>query len=205
MTLTYEEIGALLRGLTDELNLVGGIQGGGTAQRRLLVRTLFSILEAQAFVLKQHVLESHRHGKVALSEKEHDRLRDVRKKAQPGGTVSEEKSFLPVKDNLKLAIVTYARARMTTAFDLQLFEPEFSAGLGVRHRITHPKHPADLGISGDESKALARVTEMVKALAQWQTDTELAFIDRIKKEIHDSTERQIAEMRAAIQPPPKRP
>ena len=47
---------------------------------------------------------------------------------------------------------------------------------------------------------------MVKALAQWQVDTELAFIERIKKEIHDSTERQIAEIRAAVDaPPPKKP
>lgn len=205
MPLSYSESGALLNGLAEELKLVGGIQGGGTAQRRLLVRTLFSILEAQAFILKQHVLESHRYGKVTLSEKDHERLRDVKKKTQPDGTVSEEKSFLPVKDNLKLAIVTYARARMTTAFDLQAFEPSFSVGLGVRHRITHPKHPADLEVSGDESKALARVSMLVKALAQWQTDLELALIERIKKEINDSTAHQIAEIRAAVRPPAKKP
>ncbi len=190
MTLGYQEIHALSDGLVAEMQLVLAIKGGGVAQRRLLVRTLFSVLEAQAFVLKQHALESLRYGKVSFTPKELDGLEE------------KGKRFLPVKDNLKLAIRAYARARAVEPLDLENYEPSFSRALTVRHRITHPKHPSDLEISTEEAQALGRASAMVKDLAQWRTDTELTLIETLKRDIHESTERLKAEMRAALQAPP---
>lgn len=193
MPLGYDEIHALSDGLVTEMQLVLAIKEGGVAQRRLLVRTLFSVLEAQAFVLKQHALESYRHGKVSFSPKELAGLEETGKR------------FLSVKENLKLAVKSYAKARGVEPLDLQSYEPSFSQALAVRHRITHPKHPSDLEMTTDEAQALGRASGMVKDIAQWRTDAELALIERIKKEIHDSTERLKAEITATLQAPPKEP
>jgi hypothetical protein len=133
-------------------------------ERRLLVRSVFSFIEALIYRLKIGALleteERLSPGEVALAKEEDYELAD-------SGTVQTRNARLRFLSNFRFAFCVSAKAS-DVEFHLDVGGDGWTAlrcALSVRDRITHPKVAGDLVISDDEVRSAMKAYTW--ALDQW--------------------------------------
>jgi len=131
-------------------------------ERRLLVKSVFSFIEAVTFMVKTLALLADEEaprlspGEVALAREEAYELRE-------SGSVRVRPARLRSKDNLRLAFKLIAKANELD-YDLDVSGTAWQAlqrALHVRDRLTHPKRMADLDVTEDEARAAIEAFEWV--------------------------------------------
>lgn len=149
---------------------------------RVLVRVLFSNIDAYCFYLKTLIWHSPA---VDL----HPFLESLSKNARE---ILEEGRGKPatgtLKKNLLTSVRCYAKVRKIDSLIHNDLPKEFDVCVDIRHRLTHPKKRSDYVISAEEREALNVVLALVGKLIAWTLTVEnnrhlelQAWFEEIKK------------------------
>ena len=131
-------------------------------ERRLVVRSVFSFIEAVVFLVKAMALladgEARRlsPGEVAIAKEEDYELAE-------SGRVQIRPARLRFKANFRFAFKLIAKAEELD-YELDASGGEWQAlqrALSVRDRLSHPKSSADIGVTVDEARDAIQAFEWV--------------------------------------------
>jgi hypothetical protein len=131
-------------------------------ERRLLVKSVFSFIEAVTFMVKTLALLADEKaqrlspGEVALAKEEAYGLKE-------SGSVQVRPARLRFRDNFLFAFRLIAKAEELD-YELDVSCAAWQAlqrALRVRDRLTHPKRMADLGVTEDEARDAIEAFEWV--------------------------------------------
>jgi hypothetical protein len=146
----------LLRLLQDAQSAEDLLSNGDTQfARRAYVRCLFAFIEGAVWILKY----ACRNGKtpkgvLPVSPGEYALLGDVSYELKSSGELSEQPKFLRLQENVKFCAVLFNRL-FGSKIDLKVGSGDwqkFITAIGIRNRITHPKHLSDFDITDEELK-----------------------------------------------------
>lgn len=158
---------------------------------RSYVRTLFSILDAWSFHIKQ---KAHVRGVargVAFSKKDRETIFERRLTSATDPLSDDKPKTIPTAENVVYAIALWRRVHGGEAPPLEgKLPPEFDRLRKVRNRITHPKVTSDLQMTATDAKDAAQVLFWLKDQMTWQSRLELAYIDRVAADVAASLEAQ---------------
>ena len=184
--------------LADELaETVELMQSRATpAMERVVIRTLFSILEALAFSLKARALDSARAKEVVFNAKELRFLEEGERVLKDGREVWEH-HYLGIKANLRSALKCYAKARKTATplSGTAPLPPSFDHALELRRRVTHPKSVGELSISTEDLRSASELLTWLARVSDWCQEQEQARIRRVREKIIRSIESQRTALR----------
>jgi hypothetical protein len=119
---------------------------------RQLIRAIFSFIEAVTFSVKvnaiEHCLNHNRH----VSEAERFLAVDVEHVLSDKGEIVERPAHIRLADNIRFAFTLQEKALgMTKRFDPSTeWWSNLKSSIKVRDRLTHPKLPGDVDVSGEE-------------------------------------------------------
>jgi len=162
---------------------------------RTYVRTLFSIVEAWAYHVKQKAFRRGTERGNTFSKREIEVVHEYRQKQ--GGATGEAGSPKTIRasDNVRVAIRLWARVHGGEPPPLNGELPAmFSSAQAFRNRITHPKLKSDLAVEPENIGQAIGVLSWLRDVMAWQSRLELAHIDRVEQELKASS----AELRARI-------
>ena len=153
----FDRINETLDILQTDIHLIGELEdeAAETAviqhRRREFVRAVFVYFEAVIFRLKQLAVYQATKD-VVFSPSELSLLHEKIPRLSHSGIAQESPANLPLPENIKFTGKMFAKAHRTT-FEGSYSEPGWSQLLKarqLRHRLTHPKDPADLTVSNEE-------------------------------------------------------
>ena len=161
---------------------------------RILIRVLFSSVDAYCHYLKQWVLQYS--DSITFSKTELEVLREGFQRQTETGSTEFVRKQIGAKQNL---LTTFKCLARTQSADSPLpasgdVIPEFQTAIGIRHRITHPKSANDFLISSKEAQDVASAVEWFIGLVQWAATLEDAYIRKIGESISQSIDQQIDEI-----------
>lgn len=147
----------------------GNVDADYEYHARQLVRTIFAFIEGVTFSMKVKAAAHCLKNKKEISDGERFFAVDMDHILTEKGEVVERPAHLRLSDNVRFAFALQERA-----LDLaETFDPScewwscFKSSIRLRDRLTHPKMPADIDISGDE---------IVSALKAYEGFKDQAFI-----------------------------
>ena len=97
----------------------------------------------------KRILLNHRE---KLSDKEIINLQEYKLAGPTENKLKKEISYLKTEENIKFVIRTYEKIKihgLKTNFQCKDWE-KFKIGIGIRNRITHPKHSEDLFVTEND-------------------------------------------------------
>jgi hypothetical protein len=118
-------------------------------ERRLIMRSIFSYIEAVVFSMKRTALERHPE---ALTDGEKMLAAEAAFELSEAGQVVKRAAKVSLGSNIKFAFAIFSKAYKTWS-PLNLVNPGWQSllrSIKARDRITHPKSPSDLQISDAE-------------------------------------------------------
>lgn len=121
--------------------------------RRLLVRSIFSLVEGVSYALKQSAVRLDRDG--ALTPAERYLARDLTFQVDDRGHVVEQRAHIRCMSNVRLAFALHAKAvgiSDDTQYDLGGWA-SLCKSVKVRDRLMHPKSSSDLEVTNGEIRA----------------------------------------------------
>lgn len=122
---------------------------------RTFVRTMFAMIEALIYTMKQTALAAHFHGDSIFSPIELSFLNEESYELEKTGKVNIREGYatLPFLHNFRFAFKAFARA-CDSDFELNVGDSvkwgAFREAIEIRNRITHPKSQEDITISSEE-------------------------------------------------------
>lgn len=119
-------------------------------QRRVLIRSIFSLVEGVAFGLKSFALEDRRAGELPPSELQF--AREIDYDLTDAGDIVERPAKLRTLGNLRFAFKLFARIH-GSSFALDVSGPGWQSlhsTARVRDRLMHPRGLVDLSVTDDE-------------------------------------------------------
>jgi hypothetical protein len=154
--------------------------------QRALVRAFFALVEGFSYQLRQVTIASSG-GTPLLTTTEIELLRERRLVLADNGNSKETDSFLPFRQGLLFSVRTYVKNHGAE------FEPETNdqgwqamlETINLRHRVTHPKTPTSLTLSGHDLDQLFRASD-------WWQSTLLAMF-RACREADEFWQEQLRE------------
>jgi hypothetical protein len=160
---------------------------------KLYTRSIFSILDAYAFHLKQTAQVRSESRGASLDKKQLEMINEVR--ANSHG--SARPKTIKTGENLRFAIRLYHRVMGGDPPPLGAeLPPAFEHARKVRNRITHPKSRVDLEIEPQDATAMGEIFLWFKDITDWETRCELAYINELERE----SQRRNGELRRTIRP-----
>lgn len=155
--------------------------------RRLLVRSVYSFVEAMAYRLKQDAVESAPPG--ALSPAEHALCVEQSYDLGANGQPETRRAKLRTLSNLRFAFDVAARA-YGSSFALDVSGAEWQAlqqGLAVRDRLMHPKLAADLTVTDAEIRTSMKgfhwIHKRVLALIESQVSALTSRAEQLREKV----------------------
>jgi hypothetical protein len=123
------------------------------AERRMYIRSVFALIEAIIFVMKQMALSFHP-GPDCDTISDADRVfaQEQVYKLTESGDIQVHRNKITLESNIRFAFKLFARAGYIST-DLDVSGAEWQAlkrAIKLRDRITHPKAISDLTISNEE-------------------------------------------------------
>lgn len=195
----YEDGFALVNELIAEVaavvDLRGTLDDGHWA--RVVLRSLFALLEGFISRFKGRALQAQRYGNVTFSPKLLRILEEGEAVTRDDGTVEWEQVRPRTSDNLRVAVRAYATTLNTgTPLGGEARLPtEFTIALKARNRVTHPKTPSDLIVTAEELRAAAKILTWFMTISAWSSREETRNINELERKLHIDTEA----LRAKIQ------
>ena len=170
----------LLQTLWDDIDATKvGSGGSSPAERRQFIRSMFAVIEAAVWLLKQDALEQHGGGRVTFSTSELALLAETAPALQEDGTARDAPAQIRFAPHALFAFKTHARAySYDNVLDVSDHHWELMRrSARVRNRLMHPKHLASVHVSDDElsdaSRALrwfAKISSLASLeAASWHT------------------------------------
>jgi hypothetical protein len=119
---------------------------------RQLIRAVFAYMEAVTFSVKIKAAHHLLNSKLGLAEGERAFAGETDYKLADKGTVIEQPAHIRTADNIRFAIALADKAYgVGKKFDPSIgWWPKLKSSIKVRDRLTHPKLPDDVNVSGDE-------------------------------------------------------
>lgn len=188
MSMSHREVGLqLLSVLASEIKKADKIRDADPYFRlRMLVRVLFSVIDALCFYLKGLALQDAQSAGVSLSKNEREVLEDsVRPKANK---------------NITISFRCYARVRdvkypLPSSGDVPKY---VSDSIKIRNRLTHPKAAQDYDISHEELNVKSATRDWLLEMLKWATNAETKYIKNIQEKINSSIQKQIDQMKKGV-------
>lgn len=166
---------------------------------RLLVRSIFSLLDAFSSSLKLLSLNTYEYEKTIFSEKDLRFLREGEYKIE--NNVEVWKLYLPgIRESIKKSLKLYAKSGNTKSPLLKSapLPTEFKEALKLRTHVTHPKCLDDLIITSSEMRSVFYVLEWLKKLFLWARDQEINNIKNIRTNIDTITKTSILKIKKSF-------
>lgn len=190
----------ILTALGDELQHSAGLSKVAGIDpafaRRVMLRTLFSTLDAYAFVLSDRALSVAESSGIAFSKGALEVLREAKEKKTPDGKVEWQPQFNATSKHLRTAITAYAKAYgAKSPLPSGDVPPEFKVVEQVRHRLTHPRKVSHFQITGDEAKAVVAVGKWFTEIGSWANAEEQKYIQRLRDANTKKTDQAIEDMK----------
>lgn len=180
-----------LLGDLDELRQVMDTLGPTPFVIRSYVRTLFSILDAWSFHIKQKAYARGVARGVAFSKKDLETIFERRLTSSTQPLPDDKPKTIPTGDSVVYAIALWRYIHGGEAPPLEGKLPsEFDRLRKVRNRITHPKVKSDLQMTATDAKDAGQVLFWLKDQMTWQSRLELAYIDGVAADDAASLEAQ---------------
>jgi hypothetical protein len=119
---------------------------------RQLIRAVFAYIEAVTFSVKLSAASKCMRDNVEISPPERYFAIEIAYDINDNGEVTERKAHIRLISNIRFALSIYERAfGLTSEFDPKLeWWTCLKESIKVRDRLTHPKFPRDVDVSGDE-------------------------------------------------------
>ena len=153
-------------------------------ERRVLVKSIFSFVEALSYSMKIFALDSG--GASHLTQEEQLLAAEQEYYLDSSGHAKTRRPRLQTLSNLRFAFIILAKAKMAD-FSLDVSNDDwqvFQRALKVRDRLMHPKGPNDLCVSDDE------IRDALRAFIWFEHQ-----IGLILRATVNSLEKQLAEVR----------
>lgn len=130
----------------------GHLTEADASHARNLVRALFAYIEGALFVMKTDALFVAEDNGVDLSFPEHALAFEQRFELNDRGEMAQRSAHIPLERNIRFALNLYAKAvRAASPVDTNSdWWRALRRSIGLRDRLTHPRHPADLDIGPAE-------------------------------------------------------
>jgi hypothetical protein len=131
---------------------------------RQLIRAIFAFVEAVTFTVKVHAAEYCLHNNCDIADAERFFAVDVEYVLTDKGEVVDRPAHLRLADNIRFAFALQEKALGCA----QKFDPStewwscLKSSIRVRDRLTHPKLPGDVDVSGAEIVAALKAYEGFK-------------------------------------------
>lgn len=141
-----------MKEITEELRLFNELvkdQSDTPFGRRMMVRMIFSIIEANISHLKGSALVFAENPEKTFARKTLLALQDQRERKNDAGKIEVVAARLTMKENIKLAFDTFAQAHgATSGVDFNSAGwSAFLKAVAVRDKVTHPKSGSDWKLS----------------------------------------------------------
>ena len=158
----------LIEALGDDIDrchreLIGSIDAGDVAPNgdvsadyeyhaRQLIRAIFAFIEAVTFSVKVKAAEYCLQHKRDISDAERFLAVDIEHGLSDKGEIAERPAHIRLSDNIRFAFALQEKALGVA----KQFDPStewwscLKSSIKVRDRLTHPKLPGDIDVSGDE-------------------------------------------------------
>ena len=163
--------------LVSDLNVVLDelvTSGGNPLRRRLLIRTLFALVEGFLSGMASYLLDVHRVGRWELSDEEVAICEDL---SPPAGPRGDRKSRADLVERMKVVFKAAHRVfgdPYRADFSTVDFR-KFRETIGVRDRLMHPKTPAHLQVSDEELASADRARAWFKEASTLFFDGAIAY------------------------------
>lgn len=191
----------LVKAVAEDLKHVTSMRGKVDEQfyRRSLIRTMFSLIDAFCYHLKQESLSVAKHNPITFSKRTLEVLTETRINKSIEGSQTTRPYYPSPQENLRVAIRTYAKVKSGFVPDHIRHHPiVFAISKKIRDRITHPKAADDLVVSNEEFREAILLLQWLQAVFDWQTEQELAWIDLLKQQSHAMFEESIRRIRESV-------
>jgi len=134
---------------------------------RQLVRTIFAFIEGVTFSMKVKAASHCLDNRIEITDGERFFAVDKDHILTDKGRVIERPAHIRLSDNVQLAFALQEKAlRIAKLFDSSCeWWSCFKSSIKVRDRLTHPKMPEDIDISGDEIVSVLSAYEGFKEQA----------------------------------------
>lgn len=142
--------------------------------RRVYIRSMFAMIEADIFQRKRLALAGHENSPIFEAD-DLTVLREVQYTVKKNGNTTTRPSYIELSSNYRLSFQLSARA-MDSKFELNVGGQEwrdFLQCIEIRHRITHPKFPSCMDVSKDD-------VEMAQRVSSWCQQNKDQFVQEIE-------------------------
>jgi hypothetical protein len=157
-----------------------GLVSFDEADAREFVRAAFAEIEGTSFCLRvwcaQHLLDAGR-----MSERERLVVSEVTLDLRDGKVV-EKPAKLRLEENVKFTFALLDRVHRIEKPTLDTSEKwwsDFKTAIRIRHRLTHPRMPADLDVSSDELMTVVSAEGGFRQLAFGYPEPRFADAERM--------------------------
>ena len=142
----------------------GGVYADYEYHARHLVRAIFTFIEAVTFSVKAHAAQYCLEHDRDISPSERFYSIDIEYILTDKGEVVERAAHIKLADNIRFAFALQEKALgLSTKFDASVkWWSCLKSSIKVRDRLTHPKLPGDIDVSGDEIVAALEAYEGFK-------------------------------------------
>lgn len=147
---------ALITEMSEELQTISNGKSRddlSPSERRMYVRSIFALIEALIFSMKQMALSFHPDHKCeTISEAERAFAQEQTYRLTDSGDVEVHRNKISLETNIKFSFKLFGKAGYVTSnLDTSGSEWQaFKTSIKVRDRVTHPKSVSDLSISNEE-------------------------------------------------------
>jgi hypothetical protein len=144
-----------------EIDSDGGVRADYEFFARQLIRAVFAFLEAVTFSAKASCAGICMNRGIEISPEERYFATDTEYDLNDKGEVVETVAKIPLARNIRFAINMKRRAyRESEPFDASVeWWSSLKTAIRIRDRLTHPKMPGDLDISGEDIVTVLRARD----------------------------------------------
>jgi hypothetical protein len=157
---TKSDVDGLLEAVFDDVHRASKLlDGEDTAfNRRVLVRTIYSSIEAFVSYLKYRAVEQHAQGGLSCSSAQLALLKEESYSLDAAGKVQVQPKFIPLDQNFRFLVSVFLhRDHLPLVVDWgQDGWDCFRKGLRKRNEITHPRHGGDLIVSDEDLEVVRK-------------------------------------------------
>ncbi len=172
--------------------------------RRVMLRTMFSALEAYAFVLSERALSVAPSAGVTYSDQELEILKEGKPEAKPDGTLGWKKIRKQPGTRLRTAVLAFGRAYgALPPLQNGHLPNEFFVMKDARDRMAHPRMVSDFDLAPAEADAIVATGKWLATVVTWANEAEQKYIKRLADDAAAGFNRDIEALKRAAPPAPE--
>jgi hypothetical protein len=150
----------------------GTIEADHEYHARQFIRAVFAFIEALTFSMKVKAAELCMRNRIPIMDAERFLACDIEYALSDRGEVYERAAHIKLADNIRFAFALQEKAlKLATKFDANVeWWSCLKAAIKVRDRLTHPKMPEHVDVSGDELHTVVKAFNGFKEQAVLYAD-----------------------------------